>query len=414
MTSTFRWIICARQCACLLILCGVMASTALGRSLSDLIAAIDSTSPALAEARYSLAQAKAEFTSSRALPNPILFGENQRLEDGGTTEREQTVGIRQPLGFLWSQPSKIASKRLEYETARAGFEEERRQIIASVIVNISQVKALETQAIVLDTVLSQAVYVGEVVKARLQQGDISDYQARRIQAELVQLHGRRVALSQILSDETGQFVELSGMPLDDLRDVAIPEIADPSLTDANDAVAYAMDHRERVRARRKSRESAHKALTASTLNLLPDFSVGIAQRTADPHFSGSVWQAEIAIPLFDQRRSARYLARANELRTQQLYDGELHIVEQQARSAWRQWQLAQNARTATDGFVQPNGQLELNRAVRLFLSGELSTLEFVDALRTNLDAIQAELELEIGILRANLELRRVTGLNMVE
>jgi outer membrane protein TolC len=391
----------------------LIVAPSFGRTLADIIAVADSTSPTLAEARYALAQARSEYTASRSLPNPTLFAEGQTLKDNGPSEREQSVGINQPLGFIWSQSFRASSKRLAYESALAAFEERRRENEIDLINSLSRYQALQQQIALIDTVLRTAQHVRDATLARLHQGDISDYQAQRIQAEMIELQQRRLSVIQAANDEARLFVESSGQPLDAAADVRSLDLPPPLINSEVEAVEYTLSHHNRLRERSASLRSAKKALTSSKLNQLPEFSIGLGRKTADPNLSGLVWSAELEIPLFGQRRSDRNLAAASVQREQSLSESVRRILERDARAAMQLWRAASSADSLASAFDQATANLALDRAARLYINGEISALEFVDAVRTSLDSFQAYLELKTARVAANLELRRATGLEII-
>jgi outer membrane protein TolC len=396
-----------------LLTCLLIATSSFASTLTEIITAADSASPMLAEARYVLAQARSEYTASRALPNPSLFAEGQALKDDGSTIREQTIGISQPLGFIWSQPFRASSKRLAYESALAAYEERRRETVSELVLSISRFKALEQQLALMDTVLQTALHVRDATLARLQQGDISDYQAQRIQAEMIELQQRRLTIVQTANDEARRFVENSGQPVDVIRDIRSIDLPPPEFTSENAAVNFALSHHNKLRERATALLSAQNALTSSKLNQLPGFSIGFGRKTADPHLSGLLWQAELEIPLFGQRRSDRNLAAANVEREEVMSAMVQRLLEQEARAAMELWLAAKTADVQASAFDRMTASLALDRAARLYLGGGVSALEFVDAVRTSLDSFQAYLDLKSTLLAANLGLRRATGLDII-
>jgi len=383
-------------------------------SLSEVIAGMDTTSPLLAEARLKLSAVRSAYLSSRALPNPAFFAERQNLSGESGSETELTLGIQQPLGFLWSRAPRVSARKLSYEAEQAAYDETRRELTVRVVVAAASYRSLVAQRTMLDSVVQMAERAGRAMEARRREGDVSDYDAKRLQAELIQLQRRRLELTAELNKVAMEFVGLTGLPAEILLSLSPPELPAPSLGDVEAAVQYALQHRLRVESSRKSAEASRRAHTASKLNQLPDFSIGVARKTADPDFSGVLWQADIEIPVWGQRRSERNLARAEYERATVEYQAELQRIEQEVRAAMSEWTLLQGPDATLRSFTVEDAELSLNRGFRLYLSGEFGSLELVDALRTGLEALQAQLDLQTAFLTANLELRRVTGLAILE
>ena len=131
-----------------------MCSASTAAELSRILAELRTTSPVLADARLRLTEARAGYTSSRALPNPYLIGEQERWNDD-SIPTETTIGVRQSFGFLWSQSSKVNAARLAYESELAKFEEQHNELAAQIVIAAYVYEGFRRQSIVLDSVLSR-------------------------------------------------------------------------------------------------------------------------------------------------------------------------------------------------------------------------------------------------------------------
>jgi outer membrane protein TolC len=383
-------------------------------TISEVIARLDSTSPALAEARVKLAAARSAHTSSRAFPNPALFMDGQSLRAHDESEAEQAIGVQQPLGFLWAAPSNIASKKLAFEAEQAAYDEKRRELMMRVVSLVDRYHSLEQQNALMDTVLLTAQRAQESMIARRREGDVSDYDSKRLYAELIQLQLRRIQLREEMNRGAADFVETTGQSPDILHEVTVPQLPPPFTATVEDAIRLALNERPALQARSMSLAASRKAYVSAKMNQLPDFSVGIGRKSADPELSGWVWQAELEIPLWGQRRSERNLARVEQEQEAILYQAALQQVEQEVRAAFAEWTLICETITLPHPFSRQDAEISLNRGVELFAGGEFSSVELVDALRSSLDALAAHLDLQSALLTANLKLRYVTGLPILE
>lgn len=381
---------------------------------NEFVAGLDSTSPKLTEARLKLAAARSAYTRSRAFPNPVVFTEQQTLRGDAGDENETTLGIEQPLGSLWSRNSAISAQRHSFEAAQAAYDESRRMLIVQVVSAAARYRALAQQSALLDSVVTRAEAARRAMEARRHEGDISDYDVQRFQAEWVQLQNRRVLLSAEQNRIAGEFVELTGRSMEALIALSPPELSAPALDDPDSAVRYALEHRPQLREKSGTMKAERAALAASKWNQLPDFSLGIAHKTADPDLSGLVWQAQIEIPIWGQRRSERRLAQATQAASEIEYFAARARTEQEVRAAVSEWTLLKSMTASHPSFDAADADLNLKRALELYASGEFGSLELIDALRTSLDAVQTQLDLQTAELTANLELRRVTGLAILE
>jgi len=383
-------------------------------SWTEVIARLDETSPALAEARFRLAEAEAALAASKALPDPTVFAEGQNLKSGGEHETEQTFGIQQSFSFLWLQRPKTAARKLAYKAEQAAYEETRRELVVRVISLASLYRSLEQQGTLLDTVLSTARQVQQAANARSREGDISDYDAKRLHAELIQLQLRRTRLASERNRTAAELLARAGVSPDTLLHLEPPRLPALPLADAEESARQAVANRLSVQSKHTLAEAGRRAYAAAKLNSWPDFSVGIGRKTVGAEISGLLWRAELEIPISGQRRSERMLARAEWRRADAEYQATLRQAEQEARAAFAEWSALQSALVPSESFDIEDAELSLRRGVQLHLNGEFSSAELVDALRSSLDALAAHLDLQTALLTASLELRRVTGLNILE
>jgi len=169
-----------------------------------------------------------------------------------------------------------------------------------------------------------------------------------------------------------------------------------------------------LQARAQHVQATQVAHRAAKWNQLPDLSVGIGRKEADTDLSGWVWKADLEIPLWGQRRSERHLARVEHERAAAVYRAAQLEAEQDARAAFAEWSSLSEAALLTESFGREDAEVSVNRGIELHASGEFSAAELVDALRSSLDALAANLDLQTALLSANLKLRFVTGLPILE
>jgi len=382
-------------------------------SLAQVVAALDTTSPALAQARSEVSIARAALTGSRALPNPALFGAQETLNDDANSS-ERVIGVRQNLGFLWSQAPRTAAARAAYESAQAAYQESRNAVIAQVVALAHEHDRLKRQSTLMDSVLFSAERLALATSARRRVGDIAPYDEQRFQLELVQLQSRRGELEREAAATMLELVQVSGLPATMLTSLALTIPPEVSFDSEYTAVQYALDHRpELVRAERQLAASK-RAVDQARWNQLPDFTIGAGRKTVDPGPSGFVIEGELEIPLWNQRRSERSAARAGLNQAEAQFENAIRSVEEEVRSAYRTLKLAEQFQPATQAHLADSASANMLRGVQLYSEGEMSAFELVDALRTSVEAQDAVLMLRNALAVARADLRRVVGLNPME
>lgn len=382
-------------------------------SLQQIVASLDSTSPVLAEAQTNLSRARSAYTGSRAFPNPSVFGSQESLnDDAGTTER--IIGVRQSLGFLWSQASKHGSAKSAYEAAQAEYVEAKRELIVRVLAQAYEFDRLQRQSELMDSVLMQSEHLSKATAARRDLGDIAPYDEQRFVLEKIQLQNHKQELQQEVANALSELIRLTGLSSASFQMLELTEPPSTLFKSEDEAVSYALLHRAELTRSEQALDAAHKAVAQTRWNQLPDLSLGIGDKTVDPGPSGLYIEAEVEIPLWSQRRSETNVARSELAQAEIQHRSQRQLVEQQVRSAFRQLQLAEQINFSLNGSLEDSANVNMQRGVRLYLEGEMSALELVDALRTGIDAQDAALRLRNSLAIARAELRRVAGLEPLE
>ena len=378
------------------------------------IAALDSTSPVLAESRLQLAEARMEYASARAIPNPVAAVELQNLKDDSESEKEQTIGIHQPLGFLWSKSSDIAARKYHFQSKQAAFEEAHQALIAELMLSVAKLYNLNEQRTLLDSVLVAASQAKLAMDARLREGDVSEYEAQRMEAEMVEVEFRKLEIENELRSLAHDLVNLTGLPIEMLRELPMPELPVPPFADVASALEYGRNNRHTLAEKILQSKAAEKSLLSAKRQQLPDFGVGVARKTADPNWSGLVLEAELEIPIWSRRTAERRFASANLAITRKTQIAAELSVTREITAAMERWARMQKSSMTPRVYRFEDALTGLNRGVKLYATGEFGALELVDALRTSVDALAAYQELDTEMLTANLELRRATGLTILE
>ncbi|MCB9367170.1 MAG: TolC family protein [Calditrichaeota bacterium] len=394
-------------------LLGVCSAQPETLSLSQVVSALDSSSPVLAQARAELTVAHAALTSSRALPNPALFGAQETLNDGDNSS-ERVVGVRQNLGFLWTQAPRTASARAAYESARAAFLEDRNAIIEQVIELAYDYDRYKSQSTLMDSVLFLSEQLSHATSVRRRVGDISPYDEQRFQLELVQLQNRRGELEREASSAMLELMHVTGLSSTLLSNLSLTSPPPAQFDTEEAAVQYALMHRPEL-SRTERQIVANKYSVAGTRwNQLPDLSIGVGRKSLDPGPDGFVVEAELEIPLWNQRRSDKSIARAGLIQAEVQHNNTVRSVEEEVRGAYRRLRLAERFQPASQVNYADSASTNMLRGVQLYAEGEISAFELVDALRTSVEAQDAVLMLRNALATARAELRRAVGLNPIE
>lgn len=380
------------------------------KGISELFAAIDSHSTALAQARTSLAESRSEYQSSRALPNPTFGYEHEQVKIEDVTEEESVYSISQPLGFLWGYGAGRASAKHAYQAANAEFQERQREIQVQAVAAALTVQSLRLQAAYADTVLNRTRSVVQAMQLRYEAGDVSAFDLHRLQVELLIMEKERKELLLSQQEAERAFTEISGLPAEWCTDFAVSDPPTIQLGSADDAAAFALANRSLLKQADASEQAAALHYKAARRNQLPEFGAMLGRKTIEPGFDGVVIGAEIELPIFGQRRSETGLAKVRSQASQVQNRSVRLQVEREARQAFVLWQQSTGEITGLREADWPHSLADLERGVVMYLAGELTAVELVDVLRSSAESLAARHSLEQSRIISALELRRVTGL----
>lgn len=382
-------------------------------SLEAIAAALDSTSPVLAQASAEVEFARAALSNSRAFPNPTIFGSQESLDDAESS-MERTIGVRQSLGFLWSQHSRHAAAKAKFDAAQAGYLESRHAVLRNLVELAFEYDRLKQQSILMDSVLARAEHLSASIRERRRVGDIAPYDEQRFLLEIVQLQSRKQDVQKGAAAALLELVKLTGRSAEEIAELSLQLPPAAKFESEAEAARYALESRPELRSSAFTAAAGRHALDQARWNQLPDFSLGIGHKSLDPGPSGLYIEGELEIPLWSQRRSEKNIARA-ELRLAELQRERLVTsIQDEVNQAYRQLRAAEQLQPLVNETLSDSASVNMARGVQLYLEGEMSAFELVDALRTNLEAQDAVLSLRNSLAVARAEFRRAVGLDPLE
>jgi len=243
------------------------------------------------------------------------------------------------------------------------------------------------------------------METRLAEGDVSDYAVRRLRREVEALDVRAVSLRSDVRNVDTRLAALTGIDAPTggwrfaatdgqqggpppLGEVAVGPTSQP---DTRVDAATANARRPDLEAASERRRAAGLAEKLARQQVVPDLILTAGYSHLDPGLNGFVWSVGLTLPVFDRRRDDV----AALVVEQSQRDREVAFLELEARS--EQAQARQGYRDAT-GVLQridmraDAGLIPVARVA--YEEGEMSVMEFVDALRTDLESRQRRVGLE--------------------
>lgn len=362
-------------------------------------------------ARALHARADADVSSVKVRQNPDLVAEHDRILTGKDAH-ETTVGVAFSVGIggrrsLLEQAA-LARRTATLADAEAGAFEQAlsfREAYVAAIADRARVGVLTEQQRALEK-------LNEVIAGLKKGGEVAGYDLLRQQSQS-RIHRRLLAKARARAAASRRILEAwTGRP------VSLPEVDLAGLGGGASirARAEAAGKRDSIHPRVRELEAAARAFSieakASRRRAVPDLGLFVGYRTVTTVASevGHGFRVGVAVPLtfFDhgQGEAARAdadgnlaLARAKELQRES---------SARSRSALDRLKILEESSAFVAEGVREAETLEA-KARQLYVAGELSITEFLDAFRASEEARLARVDLAEEMALARLAVMRARG-----
>lgn len=386
---------------------GVLAQNGIRRvTMAEALAAFTSNSLELRIARAEAEAAIGTARDYRTYANPAFSLVHESLGSSGGSYRETVAGVAQRVEWPARTAARFgvaahvidgASARFRADSVRLAFHVREAYVVAW-LAEEKERTAREAESVIR--------VAAEAARQRLLAGDISRYEARRFELELVQaeravaataLEARtaRRTLAVLISpeaevDEMGPANAIAGMP--------------PVVTRAS-ALA-ALGRRPDLEAAARDLDAARTRSNIAMTAWLPDPTLSLGYKDQTDGFSGAALAVNLPVPVFDRGIGQRYGAAARETAA-------THRVELARRLAEIDLIAAADRYTTTRAQFEAGGEAPLadaefllRTARTLYEEGEMSHLELLDAAAVYRDASTATLSLHAATWIAYYDLLR--------
>jgi cobalt-zinc-cadmium efflux system outer membrane protein len=422
MTSRIRTHVLPHLAVALALLVAADASSAQNPSALTLQRAREmarQSSPQISAAQAAADAAAARERQAGALPNPnISYGREQTSGDGVTTS-QNIATFDQRLEIGGERSARVNAARLRREAARARLEMAIRDLDFEVARAYAAVSTAARRAQLASGAARQFMRASEIMTRRLEQGDVSGYEVRRLRLEAARYSALAAEASLAARDVRMRFNQLVGLTADTGLVALQPTrqgIGMDLPTDSLIAVAFAQSAELRaaqldVRAAEAEAVSVRREVFPS-----PTLSAGFKneQTTADERMSGFVAGISLPLPLWDRRGGAVDAARA-----------ETRRLEADREALRRRIQLAvqitvEAVRTADRQQVELRAQLgteaeaALQAAELAYAEGEITLLEWLDAVRAYQEAEAAYASVLAESYNQRAALERLLGVPLIQ
>ena len=330
-------------------------------------------------ARAELEMEYGEARQSRAYFNPTLFVEHENLDYEGLGYGETILALSQSIEWPWRTSAHSRAAEGQIEAAVVGFRADSLRLIFEARRVFLEAWALEERMESLDRA---AAVVRDAVRAsqiRLADGDISDYDTRRLALEQVRLE-QLLAVSEL--DRSTARRRLAALitpdgPFDEAI-AAEPTREVPPPVDVADPAAILARNPELVAAESRAIAAGERA-RAAEMSWIPPLTLTAGYKDQTDGFTGAVLGVSLPIPLFDRRGGESQAAEAR----RSTADAEVTLrkrqVENELRRAIERYEsaMARLQRLGTDLLSDAAALLET--ASLAYQEGEFTLLQLIDA-----------------------------------
>jgi cobalt-zinc-cadmium efflux system outer membrane protein len=375
------------------------------------------TSPDVTAARAAVEAAAGREHQARALPNPVLAYSHEQASGAAGTNAQDIAVLEQRIELGGQRSARVSSARLHREAAEARLIVVEADLDQAVARAYAEAVAAERRAALAEEAAAQFARAVGVMQNRLAAGDVSGYAARRLGLESARYAALAAEMHLERSSALVRLATLTGSPGDT---VLAGAAADPALSTIppDSVAAWAVARAPELRALRLTAGAvgAEARLARAERIPTPIASLGYKNERAvgmDGSFSGFIAGVSIPLPIADRGRGTVAAAEAETRRATAEASADARRVIREAATALAAAQQADAQTEALQGQLGAESQAALRAAQAAYDEGEITLVEWLDAVRAyqEAEAAYARLVAESIIQRARLE--RLLGVSLI-
>ncbi len=356
--------------------------------------------------RNDLRKAEAELKEAERLPNPKMNYSNEFLKDNSVDAGEKSLTGTLPVNFLWERWKNISSKEGKYE-AEKNLELDQIRITnyntAKAYIELYYSLGLGNQY---KSIKNEIERITVTSKTRLEMGDISEYEHKRIlfaSAKLSAVQNESIMQKQ---NKLNQLMLITGIDNQDYEMENVPLQEYPS---ANIAELYktALDNRPDYKAALLAIESSEDAISYEKSRIIPAINLGLGYKKVTPNIKGTILQIDFDIPLFNRNQKEIESA----IIEQNKVNAEMFLLKNKIKTelsgSLKKVELYREQFNSVSGLI--NKEM-LSTAIFSYEKGETSLVEFIDALNAFTEGIKLQLETQMNYQISIYELKNNLGI----
>ena len=376
-------------------------------------------SPELTAAREAVAAAVARERQAGAFLNPTLSYQREQTSGDGQTNSQNIASVDQPIELGGIRGARIDVARLRREIADARVAAAELQVDFDITRAYALAIAADRRAALSEQAASAFARASTVSRTRLVEGDVSGYSHRRIQLEAARYAGFRAEASLARRTARLTLASFLAASVDSLRGTNLV-LADslphaPGVIADDSLLSLAEQHRAELRAAMLEAKvaAAEGRLVARERVPVPTLSAGFKnEQTVGGDLNGFIAGVSLPLPIWDRRGGALEAANAEGRRRVAEAEAVRRRIAREVADAAAEVRAVDEQLTLLSPLLGPEAQMALRAAQVAYTEGEISLLEWLDAVRAYQEAegTFATLRAESLIRRAALE--RAVGVSL--
>jgi cobalt-zinc-cadmium efflux system outer membrane protein len=374
-------------------------------------------SPELRAARHAVEAAAGRERQAGAFPNPTLAYSREQTSRDGASNAQDIVSLEQPLDFTGQRGARRRAAGLVRQATEARLAGTTARIDYEVTRSYATAIAAERSAVLAEGAADAFGRAVRVSRARLAGGDVSGYQNRRLTLEAARYAALRLEALVARDSAVRTLASLVGLAdsagvTGALRLVDTLTPAPLTLT-ADSLEALALVRRAELRAAGLEAEAgaAEARLAGAERIPVPTLVGGYKhERVAGSEAAGGfVAGVSLPLPLWDRRGGAVAAARAEAGRREAEVDALRRQTAREVRTAFDAHQALAEQLGQLQAQLGDEALKARRAAEAAYAEGEITLLEWLDAVRAYHEAESTYAALRAEYLARRAALERATG-----